>query len=117
MPEQGMAPPAGSGKEITPIEGDNDYDDSVIEGLEKHLDSLPDDQKKFLIENLTPETAVLIGIVNGREVYDYLSKYVNPAKTIQIIDKPDVSPAQPSQAGAEPQPAQAAGGATAPFNL
>lgn len=49
----------------------DDYDDSVLENLQNHLDNLPKELKTYLVKNLDPKSINILGIVNGQEVYDY----------------------------------------------
>lgn len=89
---------------------DEAYSQDIIGNLEEHLNSLPEDQKQFLATYATvPEVATVLGIVNGKEVYDYFAKLADPNKTIQVMQKPGTgqsnTPAKPSMPSAPaPQP-------------
>lgn len=82
---------------------DDGEDPAIVQNLEQHLNEITDDQKAFLLANLTPETNALLGILMGREVYEYMSKFVDPSKTIQIVDKPQDTMMPGQQAQAQPQ--------------
>ena len=87
---------------------DEDGGGDIIATLEEHLNTLPDNQKAFLVEYLTPETAALLGIVNGPEVYEYFQKYVDPNKSVQVINKSQENPDQQIP-GNQPSMADAGG--------
>lgn len=57
----------------TQMPDDDGYDNEVAVNLEAHLDSISDEMKAFIVDNLNPTTITLLGIVNGQEVYDYFS--------------------------------------------
>jgi hypothetical protein len=82
---------------------DDEFSANIQKNLEEHLNSLPDEGKAFLAEYATiPEVAQVIGLINGREVYDYFSKYVDPNKRIQVLNITQGPAAQPMQG--QPQP-------------
>ncbi len=101
---------------------DEEYAADVVANLEQHLDSLPDDQKEFLYEYVsTPEGATLMGIVGGKEIYDYFAKLVDPNKSLTVTQtkaQPNTSAggglmnpqqgAAPMQPEAQAQPSQQA---------
>lgn len=86
---------------------DDEYASSIVKNLEEHLNNIPDQQKEFLAEYATtPEVATVLGIVNGKEVYDYFMRFVDPSKQV-TVQKVQKGPAQPGQqmppAGGQPQ--------------
>ena len=93
---------------------EEEYGADIMANLEAHLNELPDEQKAFLSEYATtPEGATMLGIVNGKEVYDYFAKYIDPSKSLTVTK----ATAQPSSAQgqapqgapqAQPQPQQPA---------
>lgn len=93
--------------------GYEEYKEDIIQNLEAHLNSLPDQAKAVLAEfAVTPEFATVIGIINGEEVGEYFMKYVDPSKKA-VVQR--VQPAQQSPRAAAPaQPAQQAAPAKAP---
>lgn len=89
---------------------DEEDDGDLVANLEQHLNSLPDNQKAFLVEYLTPETAALIGIVNGPEVYQYFQKYVDPNKSVKIVQNQQGQEGSDQQIpGTQPSMADASG--------
>lgn len=84
---------------------DSEYTSDIQTNLESHLNNLPDEQKQFLATYATtPEVATVLGIVNGKEVYDYFMKYVDPSKRIKVetVTK-QPSPQAPGQAQSIPE--------------
>lgn len=104
----------------------HELDQEIVAGLEAHLDQIPDDQKAFLAEHLTQEFVRAIGIINGPEVANYLSQFVD--NSIVLVPVPrqvaeehlaqmQAQQAAPTEA---PQPApqgQPEGGGMAPQPL
>lgn len=80
---------------------DDEFAESVAQGLEKHLDTLTPEQQSFIVEYLTPETHALITLINGPEVGQYLKQYVDPNKSVQIVSN---QPTQPPMQGQSPAP-------------
>lgn len=85
-----------------------DDDDRDIAGLvEENLNNLNDQQRSFVIEHLTPETAMLIALVSGDDdVAQALEPYVDQSRILVPIPREvamqrmQQGPAQVSQAGA-----------------
>lgn len=82
------------------------YDASILQQLEQHLNTLPKIQQAFIKHYLTPETATLMGIVGGAEVYDYFKKFTDPSKMAVVVPRNSVP--QGGQALQDDQQAQAA---------
>lgn len=85
-----------SGRENQP------YNPELIAHLENHLTKLPDDQKAFLVQYMTPELAILFGIVIGNEGYDYFSKFADPQKMLVVQPRPEQQPQQTAPQQAQP---------------
>lgn len=58
--------------------------------IEQRLNSLPPVQQGFLNHYLTPETAVLMGIVGGIEAYNYFKPLTDPSKMAMIVPRSSV---------------------------
>ncbi len=69
------------------MQGQDGAKDEIQKNLEQHLNNIPDDQKRLLAEYLTPETVRVIGIINGPEVADYLSKFMDPEKVLVPVPR------------------------------
>jgi hypothetical protein len=112
MPQEGAVAPRGQDPMMEEDDGvdDEEYGADIMANLEAHLNSLPDEQKAFLSEYATtPEGATMLGIVNGKEVYDYFAKYIDPSKSLTVTKATQQpSPAQGQQPPAQPQPQQPA---------
>lgn len=110
LPAQG-AQGAPSGRKDQP------YNPKVLPLIEQHLNQLPQPQQAFLTHYMTPELAILFGIVLGQEALDYFKKFADPK--LELIVQPRQGqqggaqqPAQgqpPAQAQAQPQQAQGGG--------
>ena len=62
--------------------GDNE-DDISVELFQQHLDSLEEDQKKFVADMTTPETVAWLGLVTGsRRLAETMSKFMDESKAI-----------------------------------
>ena len=89
-----------------------------IDELDAHLNSLPDEQKQFVADNLTPETAQLLGIILGPEAYQYFEPMADKTKALIPVPREEVDrimaemsqsqATQPTQG--QPQPQQTPGG-------
>lgn len=77
-----------------------EYDPTIAKGIEEHLNQINDKQKAFLVNFLTPELALLFGIVLGKEGFDYFNQYADPKKQLTVI------PRQPQQAPQAAPPGQ-----------
>lgn len=91
------------------------YDPKLLPVIEKHLDSLPDQQKAFLVQYMTPELAIIFGIVLGMEAFDYFKQYVDPSKQLTVVQRPQgqQAPQGNAQSSQSPAPQQAEGSANA----
>lgn len=66
------------------------YDPNIVPQLEQRLNSLPQIQQAYLNHYLTPETVTILGIVAGKEVYDYFVKFTDPSKMSVIVPRNSV---------------------------
>jgi hypothetical protein len=105
------------------------YDTQSQQALQKHIQSLPPQQKQFVQHYLCPETLTLVGILVGAEVYDLLKPMTNPRLQAIIIPRqmaqqPPGGGGQPPQQGlppggqsqGQPQPQQNSPAPQAPAN-
>lgn len=76
-----------------------------LQELETHMDSLPDEQKAFVADNLTPEIAQVLGIILGPEAYNYFAPLADSSKALipvprelveQQLSQQNTSTTQPS---------------------
>lgn len=114
QPSPAPAPQQPMGRD-TPVQGapqkGADLNSPIIRGLEAHLNTVPDEQKKFLADALgqAPQLIIpVLGIVNGPEVYDYFTALYNEYFGQQ----------NPAQGGQPQAPAQqpSAGGVMSPMS-
>jgi hypothetical protein len=122
--EPSMEEPSSGGMMIPDDGGvdEEEYKEDILENLEAHLNSLPDEAKEFLSQYaVTPEFATAIGIINGPEVGEYFMRYADPSKTVVVQDVPQeqMAPPQPNMAQAAPaapagQPPAQSGGIMQP---
>ncbi len=112
-PQQQPAKSDGKGKP-SGREG-QPYDDNILKSIEQHLNSVPPDQQAFVAKYMTPEMAIVLGIIIGNEAYDYFSKFADPSKMLAVTQRPQQGNSaatqapqgqtpQQSGAGAQPQP-------------
>ena len=90
-----------------------------MQNMIAHLDSLPEEAKRYFAEFLTPETAKCYGILLGPEAEQYFTQLADPNITLVPVPK-DVAEQQMGQMNssegsmpqgqvpAQPMPAQAA---------
>lgn len=73
--------------------------------IEQHLSQLPDEQKAYLANYLTPELVNIMGILLGEEAAQFFSQYADPSKTLTVVSSQDAGAmgSQP-QAAAPSQP-------------
>lgn len=65
----------------------NDGGAAIIQELEAHLDQIPDQDKAFLAEHMTPEFIRAIGLINGPEVAQYLNQFADPNKVLVPVPR------------------------------
>lgn len=122
MPQQGapsMAPnPAminspASGEDDGMTSGQDPNQGQVGPGtqqIQQRLDALPDHDKQFLAQYLTPEFAYAVGLVSGQDAGQYLSQFVDPNKVLVPVSKQQAQQIQDAvkqhQAQQGQQPAQ-----------
>lgn len=85
--------------------------------LEGNLNNLPEEHKAFVAEHLTPEMAVVIGLVTGdMAITEQLRPFVNPERMLVPVNRAEFeSMAQQKMAQADPaDPTQAAQAAPTP---
>lgn len=144
MEPDGMTPQQGQnnvplpGAPITPYtEGAGDTGEPDIgpdqggptpEEIKAHLDSLPDQDKAFLAEHLTPEFIRAISLISGDAVGQYLNQYADQDKVLvpvprkvaeehmkqQQATQAQPAPQQQAMPAPAPQAAPAQGGMMAP---
>jgi hypothetical protein len=94
--------PMGAG--MTPEEGmpEEGEDTSIVQNLEAHLDQLPEQDKAFLGEHLTPEFVRAIGLINGPEVAQYLSQFMDPDKVLVPVPRKVAEEYMKAESGQQP---------------
>lgn len=93
-PAQGQLQPAQGSQQSAQIE----------QAIEEHLNSLPDPQKALIVKYMTPEMAVILGIILGPEAFDYFKKFADPRKELTVTERKNTAPQQlHKQAGASEQ--------------
>jgi hypothetical protein len=109
-PEASMEEPMQEQTGFAPdFEEEEDGFEEVVANLEAHLNSMADDQKAFVAEYATtPEGAMLLGLINGKEVYEYFAQFIDPSKTLSIVSAEGQGPAQASPQMGQPSPSPAA---------
>jgi len=68
-----------------PVQPQEMEQSNVAKQIEDHLNSIPDEQKQFLAQYLTPELAVIMGILLGEEAAQAFSQYVDPNLTLTAV--------------------------------
>lgn len=74
--------------------------------VERYFDTLPDQDKAFLAEHMTPEFVKAIGIVAGQEVAQYLTQFADPEKVLVPVPRKVAEEYMASQQNPAPQPQQ-----------
>jgi len=85
--------------------------------IEQHLNALPDEQKAYLAQYMTPELVTIMGILLGEEAAQFFSQYADPSKTLTVAPAQGnagemgggsqaAAPSQPSIGIAPASPAQ-----------
>lgn len=100
------SPASGEDDGMTPGQGGDTGQqqmNSQTQEMQQRLDSLPDHDKQFLAQYLTPEFAYAIGLVSGQDAGQYLSQFVDPNKVLVPLSKQQ---AQQIQAAAKQQQGQ-----------
>lgn len=85
--------------------------------IETNLNNLPEEHKAFVSEHLTPEMAVVVGLITGdMSISDQLRPFVNPERVLVPVNRQEFeSMAQQKAAEASPtDPTQAASAAPTP---
>ena len=98
-------PPAQGGLQQPSGRQGQAYNPQIMKGLEQHLNTLPPQQQKYLSSFMTPELAVLFGIVIGQEAFDYFKKFVDPNKMLTVVPRPQ-GQGQPGPGGQSQQQGQ-----------
>lgn len=110
MAPQGNPPPAPT---VAPQHGGKpsgrigqDYNPQILAHIEQHLTQLPDQQKAFLVQYMTPELAIILGIIIGQEAYDYFNQQADPSKMLVVQPRPQPQQQTQGQPPAAPQNGQ-----------
>lgn len=113
-PDMGMESPAGGMVPEDDGVGEEEYAQDIINNLEEHLNSLPDEAKGFLADVVAiPEFSAAIALINGKEVGDYFMKYADPSKSLGMLpseQKPAAPAPQNTQPSIQPAPQAPQGG-------
>lgn len=75
--------------------------------VEDNLNQLNDQQKAFVLENLTLETAAMVALIGGdKQIFDVLSPYADPNRMLVPVDRASIEKATQTPASAQPAPTQ-----------
>ncbi len=109
-PEMGTGEPDGIAPGSSPME-----DGGITpEMIEAHLDAMPDEDKAFLAEHLTPEFIRAISLISGQEVGNYLNQYVDQNKVLVPVPREVAEQEMGRMKSQQPVPAQPNQGTPAP---
>lgn len=96
-----------------PAEAPVEETTELTQMLDSRMNELPDNQKQFILEYMTPELVGVLGLILGNEAVEYYAPFADPGKMLQVIPRPQ----EQSQAqAAAPQGPQAGPMAAAPSN-
>jgi len=88
---------------------DDEYEADIVENLENHLNTLPDEGKALLKEVVAiPKFVAAITLINGQEVGKYFEQFIDPELDFQVVRKPIQKPN--TQPQIQPQMQAPAGG-------
>lgn len=93
QPQQGAQPtqpsqpaqPAQPGQPQS--DGQDQADPKIMQAIEQHMNSLPDEQKQFIGAFLTPEFSLAMGIILGKEAYQYFNSLADPKMALLPIPR------------------------------
>lgn len=55
--------------------------------LDARMNELPDNQKEFFLDHLTPETLAMIGLILGDPALDFFQPMTDMNKTISVVER------------------------------
>lgn len=93
------AQPAGQPSSQPSGRGGQEYNPQLLQQIEQHLNSVPPEQKAFVAKYMTPELAVVLGIIIGNEAFDYFKQYADPKKELMVQERKG----QEKKSGTQPQ--------------
>lgn len=124
-PDIGPAPSQGAAPAMAPTQPQQPAQDMSVENdgsqpqdnpgtaaIQQKLDALPDQDKQFLSQYLTPEFVYAIGLVAGPEAAQYLGQFTDKSKVLVPVSRDEAAKIQQAvqqhkaQQGQQPQPAQ-----------
>ena len=62
-------------------------DTGITAALESQLNAIPDDQKLFVSEHLTPEISAVFGFVLGEEAFNFFNQFADPTRVLIPMDR------------------------------
>lgn len=100
MPQQGGSPNMAPQAQTPPNIGSSEPDGSPTQDgsqsgqlnpaqqqIQQRLDALPDNDKKFLSQYLTPEFVYAIGLVSGPDAAQYLNQFTDQNKVLVPVSR------------------------------
>lgn len=60
------------------------FNPQILQAIEQHLQALPLPQKQYLAHYMTPELAIILGIILGPEGFTYFKAFADPRKTLVV---------------------------------
>lgn len=100
-PTPSATQPATQSTEST--SGSTDSGTNISALLDQRMSELPDNQKKFVLDYLTPETVGLLGVILGQEAIDYFAPFVDPNKMAVVQPRPqEATPQQGAPSSGQP---------------
>lgn len=110
LPEEFAQAPAAPMAEEEPAEGDDSID--LMGLLEQRMNELPDNQKEFVLANMTPETLGVLTIILGNEAGEFFTPFTDP--NLMSVVQPRPADTQPVSPGQPVAPAGPSAGPMAP---
>jgi hypothetical protein len=80
QPPQGQPAPS-NGKDAAPLPP------HISQVVEQHLNSVPPEQQQFIAKYMTPELAVIFGILLGQGALDYFKRFADPQKQLTVTPR------------------------------
>lgn len=79
--------------------------EDITGDIKRHMDSLPDEAKNFVIDNLSPEVVVILSMFLGPAAEEFFGQYMDP--TVKFVKVPRD---QATSKEIPPQPGAVSGG-------
>lgn len=79
------------------VEEDQPIQNDIASMLDARMNELPDNQKQFFLDNLTPETLAMLGLVLGQEGIEFFQPMTDMSKTITVTEREVNTESLPSE--------------------